>query len=234
MERVIKIKGLNYKYPDDTKALEDINLDICRSDAIAIIGPNGAGKTTLLLHLNGIFNSSSVEICGLPVNQKNLAVIRQKVGIVFQDPDDQLFMPTVFEDVAFGPLNMGLTKDGIEKRVDAALGFVDMKGYKEKVSHHLSYGEKKRISLATVLSMEPEILVLDEPTGNLDAKHRKEFIDFLGSLNITRIIATHDIDMVLSICNKVAIMDSGRIVAFDTKENIFENKELLRKYSILD
>lgn len=234
MERVIKIKGLNYKYPDGTKALEDINLDICRSDTIAIIGPNGAGKTTLLLHLNGIFNSSSVEICGLPVNQENLAVIRQKVGIVFQDPDDQLFMPTVFEDVAFGPLNMGLTKDGIEKKVDAALGFVDMKGYKEKVSHHLSYGEKKRISLATVLSMEPEILVLDEPTGNLDAKHRKEFIDFLGSLNITRVIATHDIDMVLSICNKVAIMDSGRIVAFDTKENIFENKELLRKYSILD
>lgn len=232
MEKVIEIKNLNYTYPDGRLALEDVTLDIFKGDSVGILGPNGAGKTTLLLHLNGIFSSNgSLKVCGLPVSE-NLNEIRRKVGLVFQDPDDQLFMPTVFDDVAFGPVNMDLGSGEIKRRVDDALGSVDMKDYRKRISHHLSFGEKKRISLATVLSMNPEILVLDEPTGNLDPKHRKEFIRFLRDMDITKVIATHDINMVLSICNKIAIMDKGRIAAFDTSENIFNNKDLLKRYDL--
>ncbi|MBU4311771.1 MAG: energy-coupling factor ABC transporter ATP-binding protein [Candidatus Omnitrophica bacterium] len=233
MEKIIEIKNLSYSYPDGTAALDNVNLSVFMGDCVGILGPNGAGKTTLLLHLNGILNgNSSVKIGGLTVDEKNLSVIRSKVGLVFQDPDDQLFMPTVFDDVAFGPVNMDMGTGEVQKRVDGALDSVDMKEYKERISHHLSYGEKKRISLATVLSMNPEILVLDEPTGNLDPKHRKEFIKFLSATDITKIIASHDIDMVKSICNKVAIMDKGSIAAFDTKENIFKNKDLLKLHSL--
>jgi cobalt/nickel transport system ATP-binding protein len=233
MEKIVDIKNLNYRYPDGTCALESIDLEILKGDSVAVVGPNGAGKTTLLLHLNGILNGSdSVRISGMPVNEENLSSIRQKVGLVFQDPDDQLFMPTVFDDVAFGPVNMALKSDEVRERVENALELVNMKDYKEKISHHLSYGEKKRISLATVLSMDPEILALDEPTGNLDPKYRKEFIKFLGELSITKIIATHDIGMVLAICNKTAIVDGGRLVAFDTTEKIFNNKELLRSHNL--
>lgn len=232
MEKVIEIKNLNYMYPDGTRALEGVTLDIFKGDSVGILGPNGAGKTTLLLHLNGIFSGNgSLKVCGLPVSE-NLNEIRRKVGLVFQDPDDQLFMPTVFDDVAFGPVNMDMEAREIEKRVDEALGSVDMKDYIKRISHHLSFGEKKRISLATVLSMNPEILVLDEPTGNLDPKHRKEFIKFLHDMGITKVIATHDINMALSICNKIVIMDKGGIVAFDTAENIFNNKELLKQYNL--
>lgn len=228
MQKLIEIRNLSYAYPDGTAALRDVSLDIFKDEAVALIGPNGAGKTTLLLHLNGILNTNgAVKVCDLPVSEKNLNTIRQKVGLVFQDPDDQLFMPTVFDDIAFGPINMGLDAGEVEKRVRDALRFVDMENYKERISHHLSFGEKKRISLATVLSMNPEILALDEPTGNLDPKHRKQFIKFLGSMKITKIIATHDIDMVLSICNKVAVMDRGRILAFDETKKIFEDKELI-------
>jgi len=233
MQKIIEIKNLNYKYPDGTPALKDITLDVFKGDSVAIIGPNGSGKTTLLLHLNGILNgNNAVKICGLPINENNLGEIRKKVGLLFQDPDDQLFMPTVFDDVAFGPVNMGLGKDEVEKRVGDALRFVDMEGYKERISHHLSYGEKKRVSLATVLSMDPEVLVLDEVTGNLDPKHRKRFIRFLKEMDITKIIATHDMDMVLSICNKVVVMDEGRITAFDETEKIFNNKELLKSHGL--
>jgi len=232
MHKVIEIKNLNYTYPDGTLALENITLDIFKGDSVGIIGPNGSGKTTFLLHLNGIFNgNSSVKVCGLSVSE-NLNDIRRKVGLVFQDPDDQLFMQTVFDDVAFGPINMELESGEIQKRVDKALGSMDMGDYKERISHHLSFGEKKRISLATVLSMNPEILVLDEPTGNLDPKHRKDLINFLRDMDVTKVIATHDMDMVLSICNKIVIMDKGRIAALDATENIFRNNELLRLYNL--
>ncbi|MBU1007271.1 MAG: energy-coupling factor ABC transporter ATP-binding protein [Candidatus Omnitrophica bacterium] len=233
-EKMIEIKDLFYKYPDGTNALEDVNLDVCKGDSVAILGPNGAGKTTLLLHMNGILSGRSglVNICGLAVNKENLPKVREKVGLVFQDPDDQLFMPTVFDDVAFGLINMGLEPDEIRRRVSDALKLVDMADYPERTSHHLSYGEKKRISLATVLCMDPEILVMDEPTGNLDPRHRKEFICFLKDTDITKVIASHDIDMVLSICNKAAVFDKGRIVAFDTMDKIFGDKELLKNYGL--
>ncbi|MBU1062371.1 MAG: energy-coupling factor ABC transporter ATP-binding protein [Candidatus Omnitrophica bacterium] len=233
MQKIIEIKNLSYIYPDGTVALKDINLDIFKGDSIGMIGPNGAGKTTLLLHLNGILISNgSVKVCELPVNERNLDKIRQRVGLVFQDPDDQLFMPTVFDDVAFGPINMGLDSDRVRIKVDSALKFVDMEDYKDRIGHHLSFGEKKRVSLATIMSMEPDILVLDEPTGNLDLKHRKEFINLLKDMNITKIIATHDMNMVLSICSKVAIMDQGKLIAFDTTEKIFGNKELLAAHGL--
>jgi len=233
MKEVIRIRNLKYTYPDGTKAIKGIDLSVSTGECIGLIGPNGAGKSTLLLHLNGILRGKDrIEIMGLEITNRNLDFIRSKVGLVFQDPEDQLFMPTVFDDVAFGPINMGLEFNDVKKRVGSALGFVDMEDYKERISHHLSFGEKKRVSLATVLSMEPEILALDEPTGNLDPKHRKEFIKFIRGMDITMIIATHDMNMVLSICNKVAIMDKGKIVAFDTTENIFRNKELLRLHDL--
>ncbi len=235
MEKVITIKNLNYSYPDGTKALSGINLDILKADTVAIAGPNGAGKTTLLLHLNGILmDGKSIEICGLPVNQKNLPAIRQKVGVVFQDPEDQLFMPTVFEDVAFGPLHMGVPREKIEEKVDKALEAVDMKAYKQRISHHLSYGEKKRISLATILSMTPEIVVFDEPTGNLDPRHRKEFVDFLRNLTVTKVIATHDTRMIRSVCDKTIVMDKGMIAAYDSTDSILKNEDLVKKYYLSD
>jgi cobalt/nickel transport system ATP-binding protein len=232
MEKIIEIENLNYAYPDGTRALDSVTLDIYKGDSLGILGPNGAGKTTLLLHLNGIFpGNGSLKVCGLSAG-KNLTEIRRKVGLVFQDPDDQLFMPTVFDDVAFGPVNMDMETEEVGKRVDEALRSVDMENYKKRISHHLSFGEKKRISLATVLSMKPEILVLDEPTGNLDPKHRKELINLLRGAKITKIIATHDINMAASICDKIAIMDKGRIMAFDTAKNIFENRDLLKQYDL--
>ena len=232
MEKIIEIKNLSYAYPDGTRALDSVTLDVYKGDSLGILGPNGAGKTTLLLHLNGIFpGNGSLKVCGLNAG-KNLTEIRRKVGLVFQDPDDQLFMPTVFDDVAFGPVNMDIKAEEVDKRVDEALRSVDMESYKKRISHHLSFGEKKRISLATVLSMKPEILVLDEPTGNLDPKHRKELINLLRGTKITKIIATHDISMASSICDKIVIMDKGGIKAFDTAKNIFGNRGLLEQYDL--
>jgi cobalt/nickel transport system ATP-binding protein len=233
MKKIIEIKKLNYTYPDGTLALRDISMDIFQGDMVGIIGPNGAGKTTLLLHLNGILRGDGyIKVCDLDINKQNLNVIRQKVGLLFQDPEDQLFMPTVFDDIAFGPVNMGMDKEEVKKRVRGALEFVDMEGYGGRVSHHLSFGEKKRVSLATIISLDPEILVLDEPTGNLDPRHRKEFIRYLNEMEVTSVMSTHDIAMVPAICNKVAVMDRGMIVAFDTTENIFKNKELLKSYDL--
>ncbi len=177
--------------------------------------------------------NGSVRVCGLVVDKRNLAAVRQKVGFLFQDPDDQLFMPSVFDDVAFGPINMGLGSRDVKERVKEALRFVDMKDYEERAGHHLSFGEKKRISLATILSMQPEILVLDEPTGNLDPKYRKEFIKLVRGMDVTKIIASHDMDMIASICNKIAVMDGGRIVAFDCTEKIFNNKGLMKSYGLI-
>ncbi len=233
MKEAIKIKRLKYTYPDGTSALKGIDLNVFEGECIGLIGPNGAGKSTLLLHLNGILRGTGeVKIMGLEIKDATLDFIRGRVGLLFQDPDDQLFMPTVFDDVAFGPVNMGLNPDEVKRRVDTALRFVDMEDYKQRISHHLSFGEKKRISLATVLSMEPSILALDEPTGNLDPKHRKEFIKFLSNMDITKIMATHDMAMVSSACNKVAIMDKGKIVAFGRTEEIFKDKELLRSHDL--
>lgn len=233
MKEIIKTNNLKYTYPDGTDALKGINLSILEGGSVGLIGPNGAGKSTFLLHLNGILQGNGkVEIAGLEINSKNLYFIRSKVGLVFQDPEDQLFMPTVFDDVAFGPINMALPKNEVESSVDEALKEVDMKDSIDRVSHHLSFGEKKRIAIATVLSMKPHILVLDEPSSNLDPKHRRKLINLLKGLKITKIIATHDLDLVLETCSRVILLDKGRIVAEGNALEILSNKALLKAHSL--
>jgi cobalt/nickel transport system ATP-binding protein len=233
MQKIIEIKELSYSYPDGTTALKNINLDLFEGETLGIIGPNGAGKSTFLLHLNGLLRGKGqVKVADLEVNDKNLKKIRSKVGMVFQDPDSQLFMPTVFEDVAFGPMNMGLSKDEVENAVTEALTKVDMLKSIKRLSHHLSFGEKKRISIATVLSMSPEILVLDEPSSNLDPKHRRDLINLLKELNVTKIVATHDMDMVMDICTRTVLIDKGTIVADGKVMDILSDKDLLESHDL--
>ena len=233
-KKVIEIKNLSYSYPDGTEALHDITLDVFEGESIGIIGPNGAGKSTLLLHLNGILKGNGyIRIFDIEVNDKNLTYLRSKVGLVFQDPDNQLFMPTVFDDVAFGPINMLLPKNEVKLSVEKALKEVDMLGSIGRASHHLSFGEKKRVSIATVLSMKPEILALDEPTSNLDPKARYDFIQLLKSITKTKIIASHDLDMILDICDRAIILDKGTIVASGATKGILSNTSLLEKHDLL-
>ena len=233
-ERAVYIENLTFSYPDKTPALENINLEVAEGQTLGVIGPNGAGKSTLLLHLNGILRGQGrIWIKGREVCEKNLVQIRRMVGIVFQDPDIQLFMPTVFEDVSFGPLNMGLPSLEVKKRVNEALAKVDMAGFSLRAPHHLSFGEKKRICLATVLSMQPEILALDEPTSNLDPRHRREFIDLLREIKATKIIATHDLDLVKRLCSKTALLHKGKLAAFGDTSQIIEDQPLLSSYDLL-
>ncbi|HGJ65593.1 TPA: ABC transporter ATP-binding protein [bacterium] len=233
MKKVIEIRELGYSYPDGTTALKDINLNVFENETLGIIGPNGAGKSTFLLHLNGLLQGKGyISILDIELKEKNLKKIRSKIGIVFQDPDSQLFMPTVFEDVAFGPMYMGLSKDDVKKLVTDALDRVDMTWAMDKLSHHLSYGEKRRVSIATVLSMSPEILVLDEPSSNLDPKHRRNLINLLKELKITKLIATHDLDMVFDICTRVVLIDDGKIIADGNVNDILSDKALLESHGL--
>ena len=229
---VLEICELSFAYPDGTQALKNINLTLMPGETVALLGPNGAGKSTLLLHLNGIFESEQVKIKGLPANSSNLIEIRRLVGLIFQDPDDQLFSPTVYDDVAFGPLNLGFSKDDINQRVDKALSEVGLSPLAQKPPHHLSFGEKKRASVATVLPMEPELLVLDEPTSNLDPLNRRNMINLIKQLSPTKIIATHDLEMVVDLQAQVVILDKGEIVAQGTADDILANEELLLKHSL--
>ena len=216
-KKAIEIRNLNYVYPDGTKALRDINLDVFIGESVGVIGPNGAGKTTLLLHLNGILKGTG-KICVLDfkMNGKNLAQIRKKVGLVFQDPENQLFMPTVFDDVSFGPINMMLPRAEIETSVNEALKEVGMLDSIKRSSHHLSFGEKKRVSIATVMSMGPEILALDEPTSNLDPRGRRDIIRLLKGINKTKVIASHDLQMICELCSRYVFLDKGVIVKSDS------------------
>jgi cobalt/nickel transport system ATP-binding protein len=200
---------------------------------VAVIGPNGAGKSTLLLHLNGILRgNSTVKICGLAVEEKNLKEIRRKVGLIFQDPEDQLFSLNVFDDVAFGPINMGLTESEVKQHVAQALQWVNMADYEQRSPHHLSVGEKKRIAIATVLSLDPEILVIDEPTSNLDPRSKWSLVELLNRLPITKIIATHDLELVRALCHRTVVMDEGKIAADGKTENILADIPLLRAHGL--
>ncbi|NBR93716.1 MAG: ABC transporter ATP-binding protein [Actinobacteria bacterium] len=208
-------------------------MKIKRGERVALLGPNGAGKTTLVMHLNGILEATEgeVKISGEMVDSKNketLKEIRQRVGIVFQDPDDQLFMPTVFEDVAFGPTNMGLDKATIEERSIQALQMVDMLEFKERAPHHLSFGQRRRVAVATVLAMEPEILILDEPSSNLDPASRRELSEILLSLNVTILMVTHDLPYAYEICERSLILNSGKFVADSNTQEILRDSALLR------
>lgn len=230
---VLHIQDLHFSYPDGHAALHGVNLALRRGDKVALVGPNGAGKSTLMLHLNGILNGrGEVSIAGLPVSEKNLPAIRAAVGLVFQNPDDQLFSPTVFEDVAFGPLHMGFPEDEVRARVDSALAQVRMSAYHDRLSHHLSVGEKKRIAIATVLSMSPQLLVLDEPSAGLDPRARRTLINLLKELEITMLVSTHDLALAREIFPRLVIMDHGQIVADGPTAELLENDALLNAHGL--
>jgi cobalt/nickel transport system ATP-binding protein len=233
METCIDIRDLSYAYHDGRQALDGVSLRIQPGEKVALVGPNGAGKSTLLLHLNGILKGKgAVHIMGQRVEESNLARIRGQIGLVFQDPDDQLFSPTVFEDVAFGPLYAGLPEEEIRHRVDWALAQVGADVYAERVSHHLSVGEKKRIAIASVLSMEPEILVLDEPTAGLDPRTRRRLMGLLLELPQTMLIASHDMWMVAEICPRTVILDEGRVVADGPTEELLSDATLMEAHGL--
>jgi cobalt/nickel transport system ATP-binding protein len=229
----VEIKDLYYAYPDGTPALRGVSLTIEEGESVGIVGPNGAGKSTLLLHLNGILTGQGeVRIFDLPVEKKNLREIRRRVGLVFQDPDDQLFSPTVFDDVAFGPINMGLSQAQVAAAVSRALEEVGIEGMEKRSAYHLSYGQKKRAAIATVLSMNPDLLVLDEPSSNLDPRARNEFSELLQGMKITKILVTHDLPFVFENCDRVVIMSRGNITADGDAFSILSDEELLSEYGL--
>jgi cobalt/nickel transport system ATP-binding protein len=233
MHHSIEIQNLSYAYPDGIIALRDISLKIEPGEKVALVGPNGAGKSTLILHLNGILSGEGkVRVCGLEVVKENLGRVRSCVGLVFQSPEDQLFSPTVFDDVAFGPLYQGLPPAEVQLRVDEALEAVHMGGYKKRVSHHLSMGEKKRIAIATVLSMHPEVLVLDEPTGELDPRSRRSLIHLLKELPLTMLVSTHDMRMAGEVFPRMIILDDGRVVADGPTQVLMEDIDLLEAHGL--
>ncbi|KRO35126.1 MAG: cobalt ABC transporter ATP-binding protein [Actinobacteria bacterium BACL15 MAG-120619-bin91] len=228
----LEIKELAFAYPDGNQALYGVNLSVQKGERVALLGPNGAGKTTLVMHMNGIHPTShgSIHVAGQLVDSKNkdsIKEIRAKVGIVFQDPDDQLFMPTVAEDVAFGPYNMGLRGDQLNKVVDEALQLVGMLEFRDRPPHHLSFGQRRRVAVATVLAMKPEILVLDEPSSNLDPASRRELADILRSLEITMVMVTHDLPYAYELCARSVILKGGVIVADGSTHEILTNTALL-------
>lgn len=212
----LQMTDVAFAYPDGHQALFGVNLTINKGERVALLGPNGAGKTTLVLHLNGLLSGGlgTISVAGLDVAPENYPEIRRRVGVVFQDPDDQLFMPTVHDDVAFGPANLGLTGDELEERVRWALDLVGMSEFSDRPPHHLSFGQRRRVAVATVLAMEPEILVLDEPSSNLDPAGRRELAEILTSLDITMLMVTHDLPYALQLCPRSVILDGG-VIAVD-------------------
>jgi cobalt/nickel transport system ATP-binding protein len=233
VQPAIQIQNLSFSYPDGRQALKEICLEIGAGEKVAAVGPNGAGKSTLLLHLNGILHGEGrVRVSGLEVNGKNARAVRARVGLVFQDPDDQLFSTTVFEDVAFGPLHLGLPPDEVRRRAAAALEAVGMAGHEDRMPHHLSLGERKRIAIATVLAMQPEILVLDEPSAGLDPRTRRSLIAILRALPQTMLVASHDMRLVWDLCPRTVVLDGGQIVADGATVELLQDKALMARHGL--
>ena len=233
----IELDNLEFAYPDGAPALRGISFSIAEGETVALIGPNGAGKSTLLLHLNGLLpedppRESRVRVLGKPAVAENLREIRRQVGLLFQDPDDQLFCPTVYEDVAFGPEQLGLSRAEIDTRVRDALAKVGLGGFEGRSTHHLSGGEKRRACLAGVLACESSILVLDEPTSDLDPRGRREFKQLLRTIPATKIIATHDLEMVAELCTRAIILDAGRVVADGPAIDLLSDEPLMLKHGL--
>jgi len=231
MKNYLQINDLNFSYPDGYEALKNINLEINKGDTLGVLGPNGAGKTTFILHLNGILGNldDSIYINNLSINEDNLKKIREKVGIVFQDPDDQLFMPTVLEDVMFGPKNFGYTNEEAESKAIEALEKVKMKEFLNKPPHHLSFGQKRKVAIASVIAINPELIVLDEPSSNLDPASRRELIEILKNLDVTIILVTHDLPMALEICDESIILNNGEIKTRDKTYSILTNEKIMKE-----
>jgi cobalt transport protein ATP-binding subunit len=233
----IEVINLSYRYLDGTVALRELNFEIAAGECVALLGPNGSGKSTLLLHLNGILPENpsgygGVNILGETISVKNLATIRREVGLVFQDPDDQLFCPTVQEDVAFGPQQLGLSPAAIQARVEKSLAEVGLAGFGQRATHHLSHGEKRRVCLAGVLACEPAILVLDEPTSDLDPRGRREFKALLRQIPATKVIATHDLELAVELCPRAIILDKGEIIANGKTTQLLDNEKLMMEHGL--
>ena len=228
-QEYLTVNNISFEYPDGFKALENINLSLSKGERLAVLGPNGAGKTTLILHLNGILGNLNGQITlnNNSFSEENISKIRKSVGLVFQDPDDQLFMPTVLEDVMFGPKNFGFSDELVMKNSMKALEQVKMLQFKDKPPHHLSFGQKRKVAIASVLASEPELLVLDEPSSNLDPASRRELIDILKNLDVSIILVTHDLPMALEICNRSVILNNGKITANDETYKILKNEKVM-------
>ena len=228
-QEYLSVNNISFEYPDGFKALENINLSLSKGERLAVLGPNGAGKTTLILHLNGILGdlNGQITLNNNSFSEENISKIRKSVGLVFQDPDDQLFMPTVLEDVMFGPKNFGFSDELIKKNSMKALEQVKMLQFIDKPPHHLSFGQKRKVAIASVLASEPELLVLDEPSSNLDPASRRELIDILKNLDVSIILVTHDLPMALEICNRSVILNNGKITANDETYKILKNEKVM-------
>lgn len=231
---ILEVCDLFFAYPDGTEALQKISFQVDRGSAVALVGANGAGKSTLLLHLNGYLSATRGEVRmeGSPITRGTAAAARRMAGVVFQDPDDQLFMPTVEEDVAFGPLNMGLPLDQVEHRVASALERVGMLHVRGRPPYRLSAGEKRAVALATVLAMSPKILVMDEPSAHLDPRARRRLIELLRSFEHTRIIATHDLELVVEVCSRVIVLDGGTVVADGPARETLNDETLMLAHGL--
>ncbi|MDJ0394705.1 ABC transporter ATP-binding protein [Rhodococcus sp. G-MC3] len=234
MNPAIEVCGLTFVYPDGRVAIDGIDLHIAVGERIAILGPNGAGKTTLMLQLNGVLTATSgrVRISGIELKRATVQDIRRRVGIVFQDPDDQLFMPTVAQDVAFGPANFGVTGEALTQRVKAALESVGMLDEADRSAAHLSGGQRRRVALATVLACEPDVLVLDEPSANLDPVARRELAETLLTLDTTMLLVTHDIPYAAQLCDRVVVLDEGKIVADGSVHDVLADRDLLGRHRL--
>jgi cobalt/nickel transport system ATP-binding protein len=234
---LIAVRGLSYRYPDGHDALLDVSFTLAPGERVALIGPNGAGKSTLLLHLNGLLpdrppSTPALTVDGLPVTEPNLREIRRRIGLLFQDPDDQLFCPTVWEDVAFGPRQLGLSEPALSRLVAESLAQVGLAGFEERLPHHLSRGEKRRACLAGLLACDARALVLDEPTSDLDPRGRRELMALLARLPVTQLIATHDLEFVVEICPRTIVLDGGRIVADGPTRRLLDDEPLMLAHGL--
>jgi cobalt/nickel transport system ATP-binding protein len=237
MSTAIEITNLKYRYHDGTEALRGVSFSVAPGECVALLGPNGSGKSTLLLHLNGILpeklsGDGAVKILGEPVGAQNIETIRRQVGLVFQDPDDQLFCPTVQEDVAFGPQQLGLAEAEVAARVEKALAQAGLAGFGRRATHHLSHGEKRRVCLAGVLACEPAILILDEPTSDLDPRGRREFKALLRQIPATKLIATHDLELAVELCSRAIVLDRGEIVADGATVKLLDDETLMLAHGL--
>ncbi|GAB4483991.1 MAG: ABC transporter ATP-binding protein [Thermodesulfovibrionales bacterium] len=231
---IVDFRDVAFSYPDGTEALRGVTFRISHGESVGIIGANGAGKSTLLMHMNGYLlpSTGSVTVGDFQITKKTRQEIRKKVGMVFQNPDDQLFMPTVLDDVAFGPLNLGLTRDAAATRAEEALQIVGALGLKDKPPHHLSGGQKSAVAIATVMAMQPDILVMDEPAANLDPKSRRSLINLLNTFTHSKIVASHDLDLVLDVCRRCIVIKEGRVAADGPAGEILSNRQLLEENNL--